>query len=678
VELIGLIGLGETGTVALASLIERGYSHFVLADDAPVSPRRNALFHKEDLGLPRSAAAIERLSARHPDTRFLIGSSPGSGLGWYLDWLSQCTICLLAADAAVVSTLVSVNAACLDLRIPLLPAIVMGDVGQLGPWVLAEDGPCLGCLELRIRTATGHSAFPPPVSPDQATAEWLGRELAQEADRYFGDSKRLRARGSVLYHRGNDLESTHPVLRCPGCSQCSNRAPRMPFSAPLPVELRELPSTDPLHILKLSGRLVDPVTGPVKSLACLALSPADPALYHWVTALAEPAWDSFGRKTVVCGGSALSSEVAQAAALGEAVERSSTCHASFTDLLVARHCDIAADALDPLSWDLFDAKTRNRTDFPFVAPSREAELSWVWGYSLTARRPVRVPASRVFSPYRVVAPGDAFDGPLISGYATGVTVEDAVYRALMEVIERDAFMIAWANQLSAPRLTIDHSTVGDVGAYLAAIEMHGFEVRCIMLDLDLGAHTVIALARDLRAGEPTSVVAAAADMDAAAACRRALRELTANRLNVREDMRQAGGALPNPDPEQVTDERSHGLLFARPEMAASLAFWWESPTEVALPAPPADSSAFGRVRKCLAAIAKAGLQVVVVDLTAPAMAALGLRTVKVLVPGTYPMDFDGRFPHFAGPRMLGVPVSAGLRATPLTVAGLCRIPHPFP
>jgi ribosomal protein S12 methylthiotransferase accessory factor len=528
-----------------------------------------------------------------------------------------------------------------------------------------------------MRAAAGHSPFPPPVSPDHAAAHCLGRDLAVEADTYFTAPERMRVREAIQYQWGPQQVGTHPLLRYPGCSLCGHREPRMPFTSPVALDLKDQPTAEPLHILKLVSRLVDPVTGPITSLQRFIPGPDDPKLHHWVTVLADPAWESFGRNTLQCGGNALSSDVAQAAALGEAVERSSTCHASFSDLLVARHEDIAAEALDPLAWDLFDARTRGRSDFPFVPPSRDTEMSWVWGYSLTRACPVRVPASRVFSPYRAIAPGDAFDGPIISGYSTGVTLEDAIYGALMEVLERDAFMIAWANQLEGLRLLLDGSSRDEVGAYLSAIESCGVEVRCVLVHLGLGAHTVIALARDTRPGEPASVVSAATDVDAAAACRRALKELTANRLNVRHEM-GLGAVLPDANPETVRDEASHGLLFARMDMVPQLDVWWGSPEKVALPAAPPQSSPAARVQSCVQAISRAGLEVTVVDLTAPAMGALGLRTVKVLVPGTYPMSFDGRFPHFGGRRMLEAPVTAGLRKTPLTVEQLCRIPHPFP
>jgi ribosomal protein S12 methylthiotransferase accessory factor len=682
---ISIIGLGRTGTTALTALLERGHASFAIADESPVDlsdPAFVPLFQVEDIGRPRPDVVADRLGSRYPAATFSIHAGPERGLGWHLDWLRDSALCLFAADAATPLALWRVNAACLDQRVALLPGLVMGAVGQIGPVVVTGSGPCLGCLELRVRTATRRSPFPPPVSPDRSIADRVGLEIANEAERVVA-ARSAAAGGShdtpaSVKYLWADGSGTHPLLRAPACPECGAYAPRMPFHSRRLFELQDKPRSDSGRILRLAPVLVDPVTGPIKTFTKYEPGPADPALHHWVTALADPAWDSFGRDTVFCGGNALSNEVAQTAALGEAVERSSTCQVSYDDLLVARHCDIADEAVDPLAWDLFDPRTRAAPGFPYAAPSRQVELSWVWGFSLTQGRPVRVPASRVFSPFRAVAPGDFFDAPIISGYSTHATIEEAIYGALMEVIERDAFMIAWANQLRPPRLAIDPATSGEVGKYLAAFAARGIEVRCVLVDLDLGAHAVIAIARSDQPGDPSSVVAAAADMDVEAACRKALKELSANRLSVRHEMVSAGDSLPLPDPQLVIDERAHGLLYARPDMASCLDIWWNSDNCVPLPRTSQQAGITSRLKDCIEVLMRAELEVTVVDLTAPAMESLGLRTVKVLVPGAYPMNFDGRFPHFGGKRMRTAPVTAGLRDTPIGPEDLCTIPHPFP
>lgn len=70
---------------------------------------------------------------------------------------------------------------------------------------------------------------------------------------------------------------------------------------------------------------------------------------------------------------------------------------------------------------------------------------------------------------------------------------------------------------------------------------------------------------------------------------------------------------------------------------------------------------------------------VVVDQTLPEQRALGLHTVKVLVPGLIPIDFGWsrqRARHM--PRTRTALREAGLRDTDLTADGLNPAPHPFP
>ncbi|MFD5495349.1 YcaO-like family protein, partial [Streptomyces sp. NPDC127091] len=79
------------------------------------------------------------------------------------------------------------------------------------------------------------------------------------------------------------------------------------------------------------------------------------------------------------------------------------------------------------------------------------------------------------------------------------------------------------------------------------------------------------------------------------------------------------------------------------------------------------------------AVTSAGFDVVVVDQTAPEQRALGLHTVKVLVPGLLPLDFGWtrqRARHM--PRMRTALREAGLRPDDLTEADLNPGPHPFP
>ena len=73
-----------------------------------------------------------------------------------------------------------------------------------------------------------------------------------------------------------------------------------------------------------------------------------------------------------------------------------------------------------------------------------------------------------------------------------------------------------------------------------------------------------------------------------------------------------------------------------------------------------------------------GLDVVVVDQTAREQEAVGLTSVKVLIPGLLPMTFGHRNRRVDLPRLRELPVRLGHRAEPLARGEINPYPHPFP
>jgi ribosomal protein S12 methylthiotransferase accessory factor len=113
-------------------------------------------------------------------------------------------------------------------------------------------------------------------------------------------------------------------------------------------------------------------------------------------------------------------------------------------------------------------------------------------------------------------------------------------------------------------------------------------------------------------------------------------------------------------------------------MAAHLECWWDTRATVALPGAGEPVAPATGLRWLVSRISAAGLETIVVDLTAPQIRQLGLFVVKALVPGAYPLNFDSRWPHLGGRRLRSAPVTSGLLETPVPFDALNRLPVPFP
>jgi ribosomal protein S12 methylthiotransferase accessory factor len=380
--------------------------------------------------------------------------------------------------------------------------------------------------------------------------------------------------------------------------------------------------------------------------------------------------------------------------------------------VVAAYDDLGAGAaLDPRVCGLYSEDFhRAEPGVRRFDPGRA--VPWVWGYSLRDRRPLLVP--EIIAYYH--APGgltNRFVQESSNGCASGGSPAEAVYFGLMEVIERDAFLLAWFGR--APLTEIDGSASRNpqTRAMIDRLAMYGYRARFFDTRITFPVPVVTAVAERVDGGLGRLCFGAGASLDPEAALGAGLCEIATDAVNlrsrtVREERRLRAMAA---DFSQVRVLHDHPLLYGLPEMARYAGFLLddgqrpsgdrpahdrtsgdrtsrEQPPRTRPLIPPAalarDTIAPGDdmrddVERCVAAVARAGFDVIVVDQTTPEQARLGFHTAGVIVPGLLPIDFGWsrqRAPHL--PRMRTALREGGLSAHDLSPADLNPAPHPFP
>lgn len=324
---------------------------------------------------------------------------------------------------------------------------------------------------------------------------------------------------------------------------------------------------------------------------------------------------------------------------------------------------------------------------PFT-PDRE--IPWVWGWSLRDARPRPVP--EILAYYHAPGLENRFVQESSNGCASGGSPEEAVYFGLMEVVERDAFLLAWYGQV--PLTEIDPATSARPGTrhMVDRLAMYGYRARFFDTRVSFPVPVVTAVAERLDGGIGRMCFGAGAGLDPESALDSALCEIATDSVNLvgrtrRDETRLRALAQ---DFDQVTSLHDHPLVYGVPEMGAHADFLLRQPdprpaVDVAgLRWPDATGAAVSPdlredLLRAVGAVTAAGFDVVVVDQTLPEQRVLGLHTVKVLVPGLVPIDFGWsrqRARHM--PRTRTALREAGLRGTDLTADGLNPAPHPFP
>ncbi|MCY0914517.1 TOMM precursor leader peptide-binding protein [Massilia antarctica] len=348
---------------------------------------------------------------------------------------------------------------------------------------------------------------------------------------------------------------------------------------------------------------------------------------------------------------------------------------------------LAEQAMDPAlclayneeSYSLPIGLTRYTPDLP---------IEWIWGHSLFSGRAILVPKQLVFynrvpktSTLKTIVHNNS------SGCALGSCYEEAILKGLGELLERDSFVISWHRMLSLPRIDLADCPDLKTRLIMDRIKFLDFELTLLDGRLDMKIPTIIAVARRRDQDVGAMSVGAAASTDPNEAIRSALLEAASSivELPVLYNNRKARVDELLNDYYAVKSVTDHMSLYALPAMAEQVRWMDNSPVVRSVQETfqadrdwHSDGDIAGDLKKVLAELARCGMhEAVVVDLTTREQHKLGLKTVRVIVPGLAPIDFGHPRNRVESlPRVHSAPAAAGLACR--VNAGDNPLPHPFP
>jgi ribosomal protein S12 methylthiotransferase accessory factor len=364
---------------------------------------------------------------------------------------------------------------------------------------------------------------------------------------------------------------------------------------------------------------------------------------------------------------------ARAAAIGEAVERYSAAIVPEEDLILATATELGPAAAAPSGFALFDDWQYAQDGFRFARFRDDTRIRWIRGFALPGGGPALLPAQLVYMrPPRADEPVLAISTS--NGLACATSFEAAVLGGLLEVIERDCFMLAWYNRLSLPRL--DWS--GD--AVLAGLDAEHFAGTGLgYAALDASAFFEIPVLVGIVRSDRFFGVGAGCAPTMREAWRKALTEAFSVHRWLQDKLIDEPERRPR-DRADLRDFDDHVLYYADPEHATRADFLDASTaiTTVATCPEIKGTDDTARTAEICTKLAARGVSAYAVDVTAPDVRSAGLHVARVICPELCSLDVLGWAPHLGGRRMLHAAHEAGLLAEPLTPEQLNPDPHPFP
>ena len=415
--------------------------------------------------------------------------------------------------------------------------------------------------------------------------------------------------------------------------------------------------------------LVSPYTGIVSGVSEFLRGPAEPRHRSFGARLARGASVLHRDVDEVSGGAT------RAAAIAEAAERYSACFLPADGIRLCAARELPG-AVDPSRFALFHEAQYARPGFPFARFDAATVTTWARGVDLATGAEAWLPAQLVYLPPDPVGQPIAY--ATSSGLAAGVTEAGAVLAGLLELIERDAFMLAWSNRLSLPLLdwhddpelaSIDRRLFVPTRMHYEAVDASAF----------FGIPAVIGVVHGPADELGALGVGAACAPTVGEAFRKALSEAFSVREHVRDSLVEAPESSPAMADDVVTFE-DHMRFYGTAERAQLAAFLDASaerrPTRSVAPLPGRDATA--RIRQVLRRLAGRDVSAYAVDVTAPDVCSAGLHVARVICPELCQLDVIHRARFLGGARLYRAAYTAGLAPRPLALADLNSDPHPFP
>jgi ribosomal protein S12 methylthiotransferase accessory factor len=614
----------------------------------------------------------------------------------------------------------AIQAWCWEHHVAFLRASIWQREAVVGPLVRPGVPGCLECAERRrLRTLVldpyNEARFltwcqdekrmavrlPNPWAT-AAAIKVISALSAAEIQAFLGSDGAHAAPNSVRFIDLLSLtESKHLFLPDPLCATCGTTVNDAAEDAVVHFVPRPLPRPDSHRLRSLADELealearytgtrlgLVPTPVNIRSASAFALA---------ITACTEYPYNLM---EISCGGHSYSFRSSRASAIAEALERysghfprrkRSTVYGSYRQL--------RDQAINPEHLGLYSpeqyAQLSQRNDPQRCVPYHpDLQFSWVWGYSLRTAKPILVPEQIAYYSMQGMRPlTEQFIRENSNGCALGASIEEATLYGLMEVLERDAFLLTWYACLKLPAIAMQSTR--DVKLKLAierSERLNGFTYYAFDNTTDFGLPIALVVGVNRADEAPKMACATGAHWDPDRALANAFHETAGMVAHLKTSPPQstmqdwergerlvANGAL-------VQSIEDHVLLGAMPAAFPRIGFLFQNQPKEPMSVRFAAQYAAGPsndLTKILARIIdrimSRGYDVVIVDQTAPELRESHLYCVRVLVPGLIPMTFCHGFERIYGlDRLYRTPQELGYADHILRAAELNPYPHPFP
>jgi len=296
----------------------------------------------------------------------------------------------------------------------------------------------------------------------------------------------------------------------------------------------------------------------------------------------------------------------------------------------------------------------------------DSEFLWTEARKLDTMERVYVPTQMISGKYaRENHAEPRLREPNSNGLATAGSFEEAAYRGLSELIERDSFMITYLNRITPPRIDPDSILNPTSRTLLADLKRFGLENDLMLFPTDMPLTVVCSIIRDPSGVGPALTLGMKAHHDPEQAVRGALIENLGSWTLARYTE-----TFLKPLPQEPWDSLQRTAFWGKSENSQKLS-WLSAGAYISL---PAQASSVRDIASLARAAARNGCASAAIAMSPRSLQKLGIHSVCVISPEMQPMNLNSDTLYNGGARLQDVPRKLGLPVAKEPP----NYPHPLP
>jgi ribosomal protein S12 methylthiotransferase accessory factor len=375
-------------------------------------------------------------------------------------------------------------------------------------------------------------------------------------------------------------------------------------------------------------------------------------------------------------------------ALGEAVERYSLQHSHFTpaDLVQSSNKNLTKPKVDIFAIASFSVSERQLSTAPYQLEYTENDVfTWVSVVEAQTGKKVYAPwqwfsFEHLRCEVRTKKSEPLLTPAITTGAAAGQTLEQATLAGLLEVIERDAFMIYWLQQLQANRMNLTTIDNDEVQQLVQLAKDYRLELHMLYLQTDVPVHTISLVILDRSGIGPAVNISAKTGFAMIPMIIDVLQDQLAQR-GIQYDMLKAYPDMADVPGSKLTHV-SRMMYWQNSELIPDIEhFLAGSLSELTdLPTYQVENTAAARLAYLYTWFAEQKYPIYYREIISPELKELteGVSVVMVKVPAMQPLYLEEQLKATGGTRLQSVPKVLGLATWHDAHGEYYQVPHPFP